>query len=899
MESLLAIGALILVGFPIAVIYLLFSNAGLKRRVAALEEQAAGLERPSPPDVATPAPVQSPWPAATQSPVVASDPDPVPQSAPEPEPEIAVPPAGPPKAVVMTAAKFQSLISWITENWFYAISALSLALAGIFLVIYGMEQGLLPPGVRIIAALAFGAALVGAGEYIRRRFGDGEDSSTAYLPSTFSGAGIVTLFGTVLAARLLYDFISPEIALIGMAAVGLVAIVLGWFYGPFLAAIGVIGALVAPFVVGGSSDDASLLIPYFAIIVIVGLAIDTLRRWAWVSVLSLVGGFAVGALLMTGPGGMMDIYLIVYFAVLVLAAIAIPVRRLVPDHGGTLISMALLARGKDTSWPEFPTRLAAGAVMAASLLIMLIALDGARFDLFWTAVVVLSGLVLALLIWARKAVAIVDLTVFPAAALTVVVADGRGLWNSLREAALQPEADMPWMASQIVTIGLILSIAAAWRSLQSRHARLFVALGAALMAPVLAITLEVFWQPATLIGTYSWAMHAMLIAAVMVVMAERFARLDGPKRRNRASFAALSALACVAFGMVILFTTSALTAAIAVTVVGAAWLDKRFNLPLMGIYILAGITAIGYRLIVDPGLPWARTAPLLEFLMSHGGAVVAFAVAYLLVTAAKRPRSQVLLESALLSSIGIFLGMVILRWIESVGGVDAPLSHWNAGVSGTIWLALGMAQLHRMQLGGPLRWVRLVFAIGFLGIAAIHFGLGVTLFSPLTGFSQSLTIGPPLLNTLIPAYLLPAVLMAVGAVKLRGLPRYARYAFFAGSAGFAIFWLGLTIRHFWRGATGMELPGIDQPELYSYTVVLLLAGAGIFYQSLARQNALLRKVGLVVIGLAVAKVFFIDIRGLGGLTRVFAFLVLGLSLAGLAWLNRWAAARTEKFDAPR
>ena len=52
----------------------------------------------------------------------------------------------------------------------------------------------------------------------------------------------------------------------------------------------------------------------------------------------------------------------------------------------------------------------------------------------------------------------------------------------------------------------------------------------------------------------------------------------------------------------------------------------------------------------------------------------------------------------------------------------------------------------------------------------------------------------------------------------------------------------------------MGLPGVGQPEHYSYTVALLTVGAGLFYQSLARSNVMLRKAGLLVIGLAVAKV---------------------------------------------
>ena len=85
--------------------------------------------------------------------------------------------------------------------------------------------------------------------------------------------------------------------------------------------------------------------------------------------------------------------------------------------------------------------------------------------------------------------------------------------------------------------------------------------------------------------------------------------------------------------------------------------------------------------------------------------------------------------------------------------------------------------------------------------------------------------------------------------------------------------------------------GVSQPELYTYTLTLLVIGAILFYQSLARQSDLMRKAGLVVIGLAVAKVFLIDIAGLGGLIRVFSLLALGLALAGLAWLNRWAKLR--------
>jgi uncharacterized membrane protein len=283
LEGLFVPGALLVVGIPVALLYLLISNASLRRRMTEMElvlarqSLEALTQRPvRPVTQASPEPVatKAPWgPEAKEAKQNAPQPS---DKAPEPAPE----PTEPPRAVVFTQTKLQGLIAWATENWFYVVSAISLALAGIFLVQYSIEEGLLPPTVRVALGFAFGIALVAAGEYIRRRFGDSEDSSTAYLPSTFTSAGIVTLFGVILAARVLYDIIGPEVALIGMVLVGAGALVLGWFYGPLLAAVGIIGALLAPFFVGGSSENPTWLFGYFGIITTVGLAIDTVRRWA-------------------------------------------------------------------------------------------------------------------------------------------------------------------------------------------------------------------------------------------------------------------------------------------------------------------------------------------------------------------------------------------------------------------------------------------------------------------------------------------------------------------------------------------------------------------------------------------------------------------------------------------
>jgi uncharacterized membrane protein len=128
------------------------------------------------------------------------------------------------------------------------------------------------------------------------------------------------------------------------------------------------------------------------------------------------------------------------------------------------------------------------------------------------------------------------------------------------------------------------------------------------------------------------------------------------------------------------------------------------------------------------------------------------------------------------------------------------------------------------------------------------------------------------------------------AAWLLSYPRRVTFGLLGAGSALVALYTGLEIRRFWQGDF-LGAPGVTQPELYSYTIALLLMGAALIYQSIATRSATLRRIAMTVIALTIAKVFLIDAAGLTGLTRVFSFLGLGLSLAGLAWLNRWAAAR--------
>jgi uncharacterized membrane protein len=504
--------------------------------------------------------------------------------------------------------------------------------------------------------------------------------------------------------------------------------------------------------------------------------------------------------------------------------------------------------------------------------------------------------------WSLRAQALQDQVVAPIAALLALIAwhagnYGKAFTGFKLNNPETPEAAYPWAVTVLVVLGAVVTCIAAWRAGKRGRFGFGWAGVAALTAPALAIIVEVTWSPSKVIGAYPWALHAAALAALMVFWAERFARRDKPDRRLRMSLFVLSALSCISFALVMIFSEAALTAALAVTVVVAAALDRKFNLRPMTYFIGAGVVTIGYRLVADPGLEWAAETRLWELLLSHGGAVVAFAAALYVVPRKDRTTARIMLDSAAWSSGGILICMLLFRFLDDWAGDDGTFSHWAMGIYATILFGLSLAQLQRLDIvGHRMMWMmRVVLSaiFGLLGLGALT--LGVTLFSPLVTTYFAPVVGPVILNTLAVAYVLPVVVLVLGLLRLKALPRRLRLVMKIMCAGLAVLWLFGVIRHFWQGAQTMSLEyGMSQPELYSYTIALLIAGAGLFYQSLARGSSVMRKAGLVVIGLAVAKVFLIDISGLEGLTRVFSLLVLGLSLAGLAWLNRWAQSQTEQ-----
>lgn len=892
----------------VVVVILMMRVSRLRSALSRLEAEVARLremprEEGAPSQVdATPAQQASPWNAAKSpdsAPPVTSEPaaatanvkhaEPPKDAAPSAPEE----PKGPPRAVVFTAARMEALSQWLKANWIYVVSAVSLAFAGLFLLQYGIETGLLSPRLRVMSGLAFGVALITGGEYIRRRWGDRDDDTTAFLPSVFSGAGLVVLFGVVLAALNLYQLISPPMALVGLIVVSVVATVLGWFTGPLMAALGLIGSFVAPFVVGGSSDAPELFFGYFAIVALVGLAVDAARRWAWVSVLALALLSAAATLLFLRIGH--PVHYAITMVGMVLATMAVPPVRLFPDHGGPgLVDM--IRAGRKGPFAEFPTRLVMGALIVATGALLLVAGEGG--DGMWISAVGFAVLFAAIALWAHKATALEDLAVLPALGFVAAPFIEAGQFGPrfsafIRAGQAIEEIAVPTDVYWLMAIAVALTLTASYRSRSGARWRTGWAAGAALIAPVTFAVLEVFWMPAEVFGAYPWGLVAIAIAALMTALAVRVAPHDGA-RRPRVSAYALAAISMISFALMVLLTDAALTLALAVTTAAAAALDKRFGLRPVAVFVQVGAILVAGRLLIYPGLFWAWfDAGYVQLAVAYAGSAAALAYAWHLYRNMERTNAVAVLESAAWSVGAVFVAVLLARGISDISGEDSLLTHWGFGLMATVWCVAAAAQLYRYRLGGPLGTLRATLAGIYGAIAAIlTIGAASHLNPALDGGSTNAVLGWPVFNSLIVAYLMPALIIGYVARRFIWVPPLVRRGFMVSSLGLGALWLFLVIRHFWRGAE-MAQEGFTDPELYSYTIALLVIGAGLLWQAIARRDANLRKAGMAVIAVTVAKVFLVDMSGLVGLLRALSFLVLGLALAGLAFLNRWSVRLTD------
>lgn len=793
------------------------------------------------------------------------------------------------------------VMGWLRQNWVYAISALSLALAGIFAAQYAADSGMLPPAMRIALAALMGGLFIAGGEVVRRRSGDEGETSTIYLPSVFSGAGIVTLFGAVLTARYLYGMIEAPAALGLLAGVAGLSVALGWFYGPVLAAVGILGATAAPFVVGGEPGTPGLLNAYFGLVALAGLSINALRKWPWIDMLALLAPYGAATLVVLAqPEG--AFFFIGHSVLIALAAGIFMGGAFSPRLENPLLTASLLGRTSEGD-DQRQTTAAAGWLASVAGLVLAGMFGPAEMV---ASMAGLTALFLAGASWSRAGVGAADLALTSGAGIFLLSLLEGGLWfgalGGAETGAVQAALGAVTPLQAMIAAAGITAAAAAWRSLAEtgRAAQAWIC-GAAIIGPGLLAAQEALRAPAAELGVMAWASVAMAFAAGATFVAARSAQID-PDDRLRISLSAALAFSMIGMSLFILLTESALTISLAVLLLGCVAFDDRYRLPALGWFAQAGALVLIYRAVADPGIAWANDASYWELVLAYGLPAIPVAAARLLIERPGMAMVRASLEGVLAVLMGTGVCMLISHLARDIAGVQDGMSHWTLGLAASVWLLSAGASLWSATTPGGddsrgahmARSLRLVSAAVAGSIAAGALALAVLVANPFLESSEILW-GAVGLSSAALAYLMPGAILLGGAVVLRNLDRVWRQIAAGAGGSLTLLYVCLSVAQFWRGNALTMVPMRDG-ELWSYTVMLIVIGSGLMLSAHARGSRELRLVANGFLLVAIGKVFVVDAPDLEGLVRAASFLVLGLSLAGLAWANRWASERAEEAD---
>lgn len=905
----LLIAGLLLLAIPVLGLVGFFRTLSLKRRIEELEGRLRVVETrqglvasPAPPAMAP----ELPPAASPERPDAAAGPEPLGEGPADDEIPIAAsvsgedaPVAAPPP---LPAAPPRSLEETIGTRWVVWVGGLALGLGGLFLVRFSIEQGWFGPGARIACASLFALALAATGEILRRRERAGGhvpalgQIPSAHIPSVLTAAATLTAFGTVYAAHALYDMIGAAPAFILLGLVGLATMAAAALHGPILAGFGLVASYAAPALVSSGDPQPWPVVLYCVVVAAAAYGLARIRRWPWLAIATAVGAAVWARLILDlgdhDPEAAVHIALQTALAAVLVAAgphRSRPDAESEPDWLGTgvLLVFAWLAGDllADLTGVRGSADLGAGRVVFAAAEVAVIGAAGL------VAAPVAGGLL------AAGAVATAALFGWPILAElaketpTAYPAPG----------APAPLPDSVWLFLVFgATAAAGLAATGCLRLLRAdRLPRLPAGLyAAAAVVTPLALLVTAWWRIAAFDRSIPFALVAAVVGVAFVAATRLFkARVQETDPADVAAsiaarfgleaFAA-GAIAALAAGLTMVLDQGALTVALAISALGAAWVTTREPMGLLRYAVGALGLAVAARLAWDPFIVGGDpgSTPIVNWLLwGYGVPALCFGTASWLLRrqadAGADDQVVALCEALSIAFTGLLLAFELHHLVTGGRLWSIDVTHLEVGLQATaaLMMAVVLVSLEVTRRSRVIRAATYVFGGASLGLAVL--GL-LVVSNPLFNGSGEIVQGGAVLNSLLAAYLLPALAAVVLAHRARHL-RPAWFVLAARGLGFvlALAWLVLEIRRLYQGPLIGIGHGTGDAEFYTYSVAFLLVGLALLAWGILRGSRKARLASAGFILLAVVKAFLFDMAGLTGAYRALSFIGLGLVLVGI------------------
>lgn len=784
----------------------------------------------------------------------------------------------PDETVAAPAGTKANLEETVGAKWAVWVGGLALALGGIFLVRYSIEQGLLGPGTRIFLGALFSLTLASIGEWTRRR---GEAYSvggfeSANVPAILTAAGTLGAFATIYAAYQIYGFLSPATTFFGLGIVAVGTMAAALLHGPLLAALGIAASFLVPFLVSSQEPSTVGLAVYAIAVSAAAFGVGRLRLWRWLAIISALGliffGLVLFAVSSPGERPVLGLYILVtWAAVFYVFVVSLYDRSVFDLVKSDRIAVILLA-----------------LIVILTLVFVLIETDSAT----------VAGLALMILIpfWSAQSWSAIRFIV-PLAGIATVL--GYSGWELTAE-TWEPLANgfdtldqvdpvrLPGYQQKMVSLygglGVGLALLAAlsgFAGVMRSAARVPLAFGATFV-PILILGVS-YARTEFLEQSVRYGAMALAMSAIFTILAGFFDRRLAEEPTGRDGVVATCLIASVSvltLGLAMLLERGALTIALALVSPAVAFVYTRR--PLAALRPLALVPALLWaaRVAWDPAIVGddLGTTPIFNWLAyGYGIPAIGFVVTAYLLGRGERDLWLEIAEGVAVATVTTAIALVGLHILDPqqvFTDVDtlaeaALLVFIGGGI------ALGLLRLRRTESSSTLRMA--AYALGFAGMAAALVGL-LGVYNPLlTGE----TIGPDrIFNKLLFAYLLTGLLYAaLGYLSADTRQFYSRAAY--AVAGILVFaWVTLTIRH-WFHPVSLDTGAESDAELYAYSAAWLAIGIATLTAGMVTGVRALRLVSGAIIVVVVAKVFVVDMSNLSGALRALSFIGLGAVLVAI------------------
>jgi uncharacterized membrane protein len=297
MSAIIFLGLLVIGGWVLGIVG--FFRAGTAHAELRSLRRALGQPTPRPWAPVEPVPADAsyaPIPPAPQAATAAAAEPPPPQAAEhvaaQPAATPAQPPATPTKPAPPPGKPARDLEALLTMRWGVWLGSAALLFAGVFLVRYAAEQGLLGPATRCALAALLGFALIAGAEWLKRHEGPAVAGPfrVDQAPAGLAAGGTAILFGASYGAGPYYDLLPPLLAFAFMAAASLIGLAASLRYGQLTAAVGIVGAFVTPALVATNDTSVPGLFAYLFVVSAAALLVVRHTAWTWLGWATTIAG---------------------------------------------------------------------------------------------------------------------------------------------------------------------------------------------------------------------------------------------------------------------------------------------------------------------------------------------------------------------------------------------------------------------------------------------------------------------------------------------------------------------------------------------------------------------------------------------------------------------------------